>query len=76
MINYRTSLSCQFSVSRQRNCLDKVVCNLEVEVGVGGGVVVVVAIIKPTIVIIIAYFRRDPSNEYNLVVSSRISYIF
>ena len=56
-----TALTKQFAIWRWRWAL---------------GGVVVVAIIKPTIVIIIAYFRRDPSNEYNLVVSSRISYIF
>lgn len=43
------------------------------KVGVGEEMV---AIIKPTIVVIIACLGRDPSNEYNLVVSSRISYIF
>lgn len=35
-----------------------------------------VAIIKPTLVVIIACWGRDPANGYNLVVGSRISYIF
>lgn len=34
------------------------------------------SIIKPTIVVIIGCLGIDLSNEYNLVVNPRISYIF